>query len=100
MHWILKRMVKGLCKIAIINSDARLSKNPTLHNGSTVNHQNHKAELSAQWKQEMKAEETGSARRMLCQYFMHSRWKDTGEVYFILFHIFVTVLWWYWFVLI
>lgn len=35
---------------------------------------------AAQWKQEMKAEETGSARRMLCQYFIHGRWKDSmGE---------------------
>lgn len=28
---------------------------------------------AAQRKQEMKAKETGSARRMLCQFFMHSR---------------------------
>lgn len=32
---------------------------------------------AAQRKQEMKAEETGSARRMFCQFFMHSRWKDS-----------------------
>lgn len=56
------------------NEASRVTRTAKLHR--------RKSPRAAQKKQEMKAEETGSAHRMLCQCFVHSNRKDImGETF-------------------